>query len=51
MTSGLDYTYKHTDNAGILYKNLVKSLNLYSKAEIFTRDEIVALLRAEYEAL
>jgi len=50
-TSGVDYKYKHIDNAGILYKNLIKSLSNYSKGELFTTDDIRALVRNEYETL
>jgi hypothetical protein len=50
-TSGVDYKYKHIDNAGILYKNLIKSLSNYSKGELFTTDDIRALIRNEYETL
>jgi len=50
-TSGIDYKYKHIDNAGILYKNLIKSLSNYSKGELFTTDDIRALVRNEYETL
>lgn len=50
-TSGVDYKYKHIDNAGVLYKNLIKSLSNYSKGELFTTDDIRSLIRNEYETL
>jgi len=39
------------DDAGVLYKNLIKSLSLYSKGELFTPDDIRNMIRNEYETL
>ena len=50
-TSGLDYTYKTSNDAGRLYKNIIRSLKGYSKGEIFTTEDIRNLIRNEYETL
>ena len=50
-TSGLDYTYKTSNDAGRLYKNIIKSLANYSKGELFTTEDIRNLIRNEYETL
>ena len=50
-TSGLDYRYTSVDNAGKLYKNIIKSLSNYSKGELFTTEDIRNLIRNEYETL
>jgi hypothetical protein len=50
-TSGLDYKYKSTNDAGTLYKKIIKSLNSYSKGEILLKDDIISLVRNEYETL
>ena len=50
-SSELDYKYTATDNAGILYKNIIKSLSLYSKGELFTTEDLRSLVRNEYESL
>ena len=43
--------FSKVDDASILYKNLIKSLSLYSKGELFTTDDIKNMIRNEYEAL
>ena len=50
-TSGLDYRYKTSNDAGRLYKNIIKSLANYSKGELFTTEDIRNLIRNEYETL
>ena len=50
-TSGHDYTYKTSNDAGKLYKNIIKSLANYSKGELFTTEDIRNLIRNEYETL
>ena len=50
-TSGLDYRYKSSNDAGRLYKNIIKSLANYSKGELFTTEDIRNLIRNEYETL
>ena len=50
-TSGLEYRYKTSNDAGRLYKNLIKSLSNYSKGELFTTEDIRDMIRNEYEVL
>lgn len=50
-TSGIDYRYTSIDNAGKLYKNIIKSLANYSKGELFTTEDIRNIIRNEYETL
>ena len=50
-TSGLDYRYKTSNDAGRLYKNIIKSLANFSKGELFTTEDIRNLIRNEYETL
>ena len=50
-TSGHDYTYKTSNDAGRLYKNIIKSLANYSKGELFTTEDIRNMIRNEYETL
>lgn len=50
-TSGLEYRYKTSNDAGRLYKNIIKSLANYSKGELFTTEDIRNLIRNEYETL
>jgi hypothetical protein len=50
-TSGLDYKYKTSNDAGRLYKNIIKSLSNYSKGELFTTEDIRDMIRNEYEVL
>tara|TARA_Y100000401_G_C8290341_1_gene208326 strand:+ start:571 stop:783 length:213 start_codon:yes stop_codon:yes gene_type:complete len=50
-TSGHDYTYKTSNDAGKLYKNIIKSLANYSKGELFTTEDIRNMIRNEYETL
>ena len=50
-TSGHDYTYKTSNDAGKLYKNIIKSLANYSKGELFTTEDIRNIIRNEYETL
>ena len=50
-TSGHNYTYKTSNDAGRLYKNIIKSLANYSKGELFTTEDIRNLIRNEYETL
>lgn len=50
-TANVKPNYKHTDNAGILYKRIITSLNRYSKGEILLKEDIIALIRHEYETI
>lgn len=49
--SGSDYSYSVSNDAGKLYKNIIKSLSNYSKGELFTTEDIRNLVRNEYETL
>ena len=44
-------TTRKMDDASVLYKNLIKSLSLYSKGELFTTDDVRNMIRNEYETL
>ena len=50
-TSGLDYTYSASNDASKLYKNIIRSLKGYSKGEILLKDDVINLVRHEYETL
>ena len=50
-TSDVEPRYTNTDNAGILYKQIIRSLNQYSKGQILLRDDVINLVRAEFETL
>ena len=50
-TANVKHRYTTTDNAGILYKKIIRSLNNYSKGQILLRDDMINLVREEFETL
>ena len=50
-TADVQPRYTNTDNAGILYKKIIRSLNQYSKGQILLRDDVINLVRSEFETL
>ena len=50
-TADVQPRYTTTDNAGILYKKIIRSLNQYSKGQILLRDDVINLVRSEFETL
>ena len=49
--SGHNYSLKNGNDAGVLYKRIIRSLKNYSKGEIFTTEDIRNLVRNEYDTL
>ena len=43
-TADVKPRYTSTDNAGILYKKIIRSLNNYSKGQILLRDDMISLV-------
>ena len=50
-TAPVETHYSTSNDAGKLYKNIIKSLANYSKGELFTTEDIRNLIRNEYETL
>ena len=42
---------RYSDNSGLLYKNIIKNLRNRSKGELLLRDEVISIVRNEYEKL
>jgi len=47
----IKYTAPERDLSGTYYKSMIKEVNQYDKGEIFTKQEIISLIRTHYENL
>ena len=47
----IKYIAPERDLSGTYYKSMIKEVNQYEKGEIFTQQEVIALIRKHYENL